>query len=273
MCSTGCAVHRRLLDNVTQNLITLIGVNVARAEALTPRPVVCDVNWSIAQQDFWVVAAPPGAGKSDVLATAAGLQKPLTGTHILFGQDVRQLDEQELVAHRLKVGMVFGNGGRLFPQLTIAENLALPICYHKECSAEAAAPEVNKALELCGLADIATRKSAEVTRNLHPRIGLARALALNPEVLMIDNPLLGLDPRQTRWWIDFLCQLVKGHPLLGRPLTVVVGADDLRPWGEVGQQFALIKDKQWMLLGGREELKESAEPLVREMLVREFEEL
>src|ERR1043166_7930179 len=164
-------------------LIELVAVNVARTDATVPQAVVQDVNWTLNAGDFWVIAGPPGSGKSDLLSTAAGLQKPLAGNHLLFGQDIRQMDEQELVAQRLKVGVVFGNGGRLFPQLTIAENLALPICYHKECAAEQAAPEVNKALELCGLAHIATRRSGEVTRNLHPRIGLARALALNPEYL------------------------------------------------------------------------------------------
>jgi ABC-type transporter Mla maintaining outer membrane lipid asymmetry ATPase subunit MlaF len=254
-------------------LIELLDVNVPRTDALTSHPIVRDVNWTIRDGEFWVIGGLPGSGKSDLLATAAGLQRPLSGSHLLFGHDVRSLDEHELVFQRLRVGVVFGNGGRLFPQLTIAENLALPICYHKECTAEQAAPEVNKALDVCGLASLATRRSADVTRNLHARIGLARALALNPEVLMVDNPLYGLDPRQARWWLDFLCLLVKGHPKLTHPITVVVAADDLRPWEEVGRQFAVIKDKQWLSIGSREQLQASADPLVREMRLGAFDEV
>jgi ABC-type transporter Mla maintaining outer membrane lipid asymmetry ATPase subunit MlaF len=260
------------VPNSATNLIQLFDIKVARAEALTPHPIIRDVTWSIAEHDLWVVGGLPGTGKSDLLATAAALQKPLMGTHLLFGKDVRDMDEHELLSQRLRIGIVFGNGGRLFPQLTIAENLALPICYHRDCSAEEAAPEVNKALQICDLMHIATRRSGEVTRNLHQRIGLARALALQPEILMIDNPLLGVDPRQARWWIDFLCNLHKGHRLIGRPLTIVIATDDLRPWTEVGHQFALIKDKEWHVIGAREALRQSSDPLVREMLATSFEE-
>jgi ABC-type transporter Mla maintaining outer membrane lipid asymmetry ATPase subunit MlaF len=258
------------VDNSPPTLIQLVDANIARAEALTPHPIIRDVTWSIRQGDLWVVGGPPGTGKSDLLTTAAGLQKPLSGYHRLFGEDVFDMDEQELVTKRLRIGMVFGNGGRLFSQLTIAENLALPVCYHRDCTAEEAGAEVNKALAICELAHIATRRSGDVTRNLHQRIGLARALALEPEVLMIDNPLLSVDPRQARWWIDFLCLLHNGHPLVGHPLTIAVATDDFRPWTDVGHQFALIKDKTWQQIGTREALKGSNELLVKEMLASSF---
>ena len=82
--------------------------------------------WTVAAGDYWVVGGLPGTGKSDLLATAAGLQRPLRGTHLLFGEDLARLDEPALIQKRLRVGLVFENGGRLFNRLTVAENLALP---------------------------------------------------------------------------------------------------------------------------------------------------
>lgn len=252
-----------------QSQIELRDAEVARAEIAAPVPVLEHVNWVVSAGDFWAVGAPPGAGKTDLLSTAAGLQKPIKGVHRLFGVDTAELYEQELVEKRLRVGMVF-TSGRLFPQLTVGENLALPICYHSNWHVERAQDEVKSALALTGLERVADLRPTQVTRNLHQRIGLARALALQPEVLLVDNPLVGIDPRQSRWWIDFLCQLAQGHPKIGRKLTVVVAADDFRPWLEVARQFAVIREKKLEIVGGRAEVRQSEEPIVRELLTHGF---
>ena len=249
--------------------IELREVDVARAEIVVPVPVVENVNWTVCAGDFWAVGAAPGAGKTDLLNTAAGLQKPIKGVHKLFGIDTRQLHEQEFVEKRLRVGMVFTNG-RLFPQLTIAENLALPICYHSNWHEERAHDEVKSALAMTGLEKVANLRPNEVTRNLHQKIGLARALALQPEVLLVDNPLAGIDPRQSRWWLDFLCRLTQGHPSIGRKLTIVVTADDFRPWLEVARQFAVIREKRLEIIGSTAQVRESEESAVRELLTHGF---
>ena len=257
------------MEEEAQAQIELKNAYVAKAEIVLPVPVLEAVDWVISSGDFWALGAAPGAGKTDLLSTAAGLQKLIKGVHRLFGVDTAELYEQELVEKRLRVGMVFTNG-RLFPQLTVAENLALPICYHSNWHVERAQDEVKSALALTGLERVADLRPAEVTRNLHQRIGLARALALNPEVLLVDNPLAGIDPRQSRWWIDFLCQLAQGHPKIGRKLTIVVAADDFRPWLEVARQFAVIREKRLEVVGGRTEVRESEEPIVRELLTHGF---
>jgi glycine betaine/proline transport system ATP-binding protein len=246
-------------------LIELIDVNVAPAEAIHPQPIVQHVDWSILPHDFWVIGGLPGTGKTDLLATAAGLQKPLSGTHLLFGRDTNHLAEEELLREKLKIGFVFGTG-RLFPTTTVAENVALPICYHQNCSFEQAEPQVMTALKLTGLEQFARSRPRDVTRNLHQRIGLARALALAPEVLMIDNPLLGVDPRLGRWWIDFLCQLFHGTPEGARRMTLVVATDDFRPWKEVGRKFALIHKKKWTPIGTREQLGQYSDPILQELM-------
>lgn len=244
--------------------IELHQADIPRAEALRPEAIVGEVNWRILTGDFWVIGGLPGSGKTDLLATAAALQKPLAGTHCLFGRDVQTMDEHELLQEKRRVGFVFGNG-RLFTQSTIAENVALPICYHENCSYADAEPRVQEVLKLTGLDTIAEHRPREVTRNMHQRIGLARALALQPEVLLLDNPLLGVDPRLGRWWIDFLCSLATSG-LHGRKLTLVVGTDDFRPWTDVGRSFGYIHERRWTPIGGREDLKTLKEPVLRELM-------
>jgi len=87
---------------------------------------------------------------------------------------------------------------------------------------------------------------------------------LEPEVLLIDNPLGGVDPRQSRWWLDFVCELKK-------TMTIVVTTDDFRAWTEVGMQFALLKDRQFEVIGGRQEVRQSQDALVLELLTPAFE--
>ncbi len=229
------------------------------------------VNWRVSLDDYWVVGARPGSGKSSLLAVAAGLQRPARGTHRLFGQETAALHEHELARERLRVGLVFEMGGRLFSHLTVAENIALPLRYHRDWPEEEVQARVAAVLELAGIAHLAAHTPARVVRALQPRVGLARALALNPEALLLDNPLAGLDPRHARWWLDFLAALAAGHEFFERRrMTLVVAGDDLRPWMEQGRQFALVKDRRWLPLGGREAAAACMEPLLRELLAAEF---
>jgi D-methionine transport system ATP-binding protein len=252
--------------------IELIDADIPRVRATAPIPLLRDVTWRINRGEFWALGGTPGAGKTDLLSTAAALQRPLKGYHLLFGRDIGQMDEQELVVMHRQVGMVF-DSGRLFTHLTITENLALPLAYHADLSKKEIAERVERVLEATGLQGVGQYQPREITRHLHQRVGLARALALEPEVLVIDSPLLGVDPRLGRWWLDFLCALHKGHPLLGkRPLTIVVSTDDFLPWNDVAARFAIIKESGVAIIGGREDLRQNQETAVRELLTPAFQD-
>ena len=244
-------------------IIQLIDADIASAHAASSTPLVKSVDWKVAGTEFWVVGAPPGTGKTDLLCTAAGLQHPVKGQHLLFGRNTAELSEEELVQMRLRVAMIFTTG-RLFNGMTVEQNIALPLAYHHALRDDEIAETVSNALEKTGLGAWAKRRPDQITRNLHQRIGLARALALRPEVLLIDNPLAGVDPRQGRWWLDFLCELKE-------TMTIVVATDDLRPWTEVGTHFALLKDHRLEVIGGRKEIRQSEDALVRELLTPAFE--
>jgi ABC-type transporter Mla maintaining outer membrane lipid asymmetry ATPase subunit MlaF len=82
-------------------------------------------------------------------------------------------------------------------------------------------------------------------------------------VLLIDNPLATIEPRQARWWLDFLCEANKS-------MTLVVAVDDLRAWTDVGKRFAVLREKRLDVIGSREDVKKSSDPLVRELMTHAF---
>jgi ABC-type transporter Mla maintaining outer membrane lipid asymmetry ATPase subunit MlaF len=250
-------------------VIEMCGVNVAamRDASFT---VVEDVNWSVAAGEFWVVAGQEHSGKSDLLMLAAGLMSPAAGSYKLFGNDTKDFGEAEL-AERLRVGFVF-QGGQLFNQLTIAENIALPLQYQKNFTAAAAAGEAQALLGLMELAPLADVTPANVAANWRQRAALARALILKPEILLLDNPLAGLGARHLQWWLRFLDRLSRGHEQFGgKPMTICVTADDLRHWQNPHRKFALLRDKKFIPLGAWSDLETAGDPVVKELLAVQLE--
>jgi ABC-type transporter Mla maintaining outer membrane lipid asymmetry ATPase subunit MlaF len=232
--------------------------------------VVEDVNWSVAAGEFWVIAGQEHSGKSDLLMLAAGLMSPASGSYKLFGNDPKNFGEAEL-AERLRVGFIF-QGGQLFNQLTIAENIALPLRYQKNFTAAEAARETRALLELLELAPLADVTPANMAANWRQRAALARALILQPEILLLDNPLAGLGARHLQWWQRFLDQLARGHEASGdRPMTIIATADDLRPWQNPRRKFALLADKKLILLGTWRDLETANNPIVKELLAAQLE--
>jgi len=252
-------------------VLELIQADIPRLRATAPGAVARSVNWAVRPGEFWVVGALPGTGKTDLLSTAAGLQRPLAGTLRFFGLDTADMTEYELVASRLRVGMIFDTG-RLFSHLTVAQNLALPLAYHSVANETELAERVDFILRITSLEPWSSRKPREISRNLHQRIGLARALALSPEALIIDNPLLNTDPREGRWWLDFLRRLNSPDNDFHRSHAIAVATDDFRPWLGLATHFAVLRDKHFEILGGPETLQHSADPLVRELMTSAYGE-
>jgi phospholipid/cholesterol/gamma-HCH transport system ATP-binding protein len=251
---------------VAAPLLELVQADIASAQE-PDVALVEGVNWQLRPGEYWAVGGWHWAGKSDWLTTVAGLQHPMAGRHLLFGEDITVMTQEELVAARLRIGVVFEHGGRLFTQMTVQENIALPLRYHRNCPPEETGETVEAAMRLAGVSEVAGQLAGQLNRGWRQRVALARALVLRPEVLLLDNPLAGLDPRQARWWFDTLAALNAGHAWLGgRPLAVVATTDDLRPWRDQARQFALLQGRRWLPLGGREELSASSETVVREFL-------
>jgi ABC-type transporter Mla maintaining outer membrane lipid asymmetry ATPase subunit MlaF len=229
------------------------------------------INWSVAAGEFWVIGAPQHSGKSDFLMTTAGLMPPAAGRYKFYGNETQIFDESRL-ADRLRMGFVFENAD-LFHYLTVAENIALPLRYHKNLTSEEAGKAIDELLELTGLKSIADVSPANLPRSWHKRAGLARALTLQPDILLADNPLGALDARHSFWSLRFLDSLARGHQWLGgKPLTIVATTDDFRPWRGNGRRFGLLKDKSFVPLGSWNDVISSNDPLVKELLAAPIEE-
>lgn len=229
--------------------------------------VIQDINWSVHAGQYWVIGGVPASGKSDLMVTGAGLMRPTAGSVRFFGQELVHVSEEERLRTQMRLGIVFGNGGRFFNRLTVGENLALPLCYHHNCDSNASEERVLAMLKRLELTDWASRTPSPAQRTVRQRVALGRALILSPELLFFDNPLMGLDPRESRWWLEFLESLRRDDSATGRgPLTLVVGTDDLQPWCDRATHFAVIADGRFIKVGGRAELANASIPALRELL-------
>ncbi len=251
-------------DNSLVPALAMRGVAVASVR--DPQTVVCEgVDWTVLPGEFWAVAGMHGSGKSDLLALAAGLTAPAAGSYRLFGREM-PLTREDSLPERLRVGLVFDGGG-LLQHLSVRENVALPLLYHLALPEEETARRVTELLERTGLTAVADVTPGNLSRSRQKLAGLARALVLAPEVLLLDNPLGGLDLRQAAWWLGFLEKLAAAPRLpSGAGMTLVVTTEDLRPWRCRAGQFALLRDRRLIPLGGGGRLADHPEPLVKEFL-------
>ena len=197
-----------------------------------------------------------------------GLMPPTAGQYQLFGEPMPIFEESRL-KERLRLGLVF-DGGQLFNHLTVSENVALPLRYHQNLAKGEVEPRVHAILEAFELGPWADSTPGAIGRNWQKRVGLARALALKPEVLLLDSPLTGLDLRHVTWWLGMLEQLSRGHPLFeGQSLTLILSAADLRPWKGKARQFAVLQNKRFVALGDWQKLETAGRELVQELLTTE----
>lgn len=242
---------------------------VACAARSDPRATVAEnIDWTVTAGEFWVVAGPQRSGKSDFLMLTGGLLPPARGTYRFLGEAM-PIFEDERLAHRLRLGFVF-DGGQLFNHMTVAENVALPLRYHQNLTRAEAEPRVQEMLELTELAPLAHNTPPAIARNWQKRAGLARALMLRPEVLLLDNPLTGLDARHAHWWLTFLDRLARGQsPLAEKAMTIIATADDLSraaDWRGHAQRVACLVGNRLVVVGDWPELDRCRETAVREWL-------
>jgi phospholipid/cholesterol/gamma-HCH transport system ATP-binding protein len=229
-------------------VLEMIGVTVPSLHTAA-QVIVENVDWSVAPGDFWAIGGLQNSGKSDFLAVAAGVLPPTRGTLKVFGNELRAGFEAERMAIRRRIGVVF-HGGHLLQHLSVADNITLPIRYHRNCRTRDCAERLQMLLDLTELQASAEAHPGQLPLGRRQRAGLARALALQPELLLLDNPLSGLDPQNAAWFLDLLEHLASGHPVLDdQPLTLVVTTDDFRPWHGRARQFAALRRRCLVRLG------------------------
>src|SRR6266849_2590987 len=160
------------------------------------RAVINDISFNVHWGETFVIMGGSGCGKSTLLRHMIGSMKPTSGSVKIFGEEVTTMNEREIGRVRRRFGMLFQSGA-LLASLTVGENVALPLFQHTDKSPDEIEQVVKQKLEMVGLTGFEDLKPAEISGGMKKRVGLARALALDPELLFSDEPTSGLDPVMT----------------------------------------------------------------------------
>lgn len=155
--------------------------------------VLQDVSLYINSGEIFVILGGSGCGKSTLMKHIIGLYEPYAGRIIVNGVDITTAGEAELERVKMDFGVLFQSGA-LFGSMTLAENIALPLCEYTELSSEEVDLIVRMKLEMVGLAGYENHLPSEISGGMKKRAGLARAMALDPSILFFDEPSAGLDP-------------------------------------------------------------------------------
>lgn len=224
-----------------------------------------DLNFSIGRGEVFIVMGGSGCGKSTLLKHLIGLQQPAAGAVFYDRRNFWQADAGQRVELMRRIGVLYQSGA-LFSSLTLAENIALPLGEFTELSKAEIADMVSYKLALVGLAGFEDYYPAEISGGMQKRAGLARAMALDPEILFFDEPSAGLDPVSARLLDDLIISL---RDTLGT--TIVVVTHELASIFAIGTDSVFLDpDSKTMLATGnpRHMLAESDDPRIIQFLTR-----
>jgi phospholipid/cholesterol/gamma-HCH transport system ATP-binding protein len=203
------------------------------------------------------VVGGSGAGKSVLLRTIVGLMRPASGSIEIFGEDVRAIDEDRLRGVEARWGVLFQDGA-LFSSLTVAENIGVPLREQLDLEPRLIAEIARIKLSLVGLAaETAARYPSELSGGMRKRAALARALALDPELLFLDEPTAGLDPIAAGAFDALIRDLRNG---LG--LSVFMVTHDLDSLAAICDRIAVLVDKR-LIIGTISELLQNPHPWIQ----------
>lgn len=223
--------------------------------------VLRDFDFKIPRGKITVIIGRSGEGKSVLLKHFMGLIRPDSGDVIVDGQNISGLHEFDLFSLRRKFGMLFQNAA-LFDSMTVFENIAFPLIEHSQKSEKQIADRVYELVDVVGLKENALKKfPSELSGGMRKRVGLARAIALNPEILLYDEPTTGLDPIMTDV-VDHL--ILKTQRRLG--ITSVVISHDIKATFEIADKIAMLHEGKVLLEGTPEEFKNTSNKVVKNFL-------
>lgn len=219
--------------------------------------VLDNIDLDVYKGETLAVLGPSGTGKSTVLRSMIGLLEPNGGQIFIQGEDVSGLDEDGWNRLRMKMGMVFQYSA-LFDFLTVGENVAFGLRQHTDKSNEEIQDIVTQMLDLVGLPGTQDLYPAELSGGMKKRVGLARAIAVNPEIVLYDEPTAGLDPIMSR----NISRLIKKTQEQLHVTSVLV-THDMQSAFYAADRVAMLYEGHIVAIGTAEKMKNSTNPIVK----------
>jgi phospholipid/cholesterol/gamma-HCH transport system ATP-binding protein len=212
-----------------------------------------------------VIIGRSGGGKSVLLKHIIGLLRPERGQILIDGTDITKLNDRALNEIRKKFGMLFQDAA-LFDSMTVGENVAFPLREHTTMKEKELRETVADRLRSVGLTGVEEKMPSELSGGMRKRVGLARAIAMRPQIVLFDEPTTGLDPVMTEAINRLIIDTQKNLNL-----TCVVISHDIRSIFEIGHRIAMLYEGKIIENGAPEELKASRNPVIIQFLAGSIE--
>jgi phospholipid/cholesterol/gamma-HCH transport system ATP-binding protein len=222
--------------------------------------VLDGISFNILKGTVTSIIGRSGGGKSVLLKHLIGLERPDTGAIAVDGENLVDMSSPNLNRMRRRFGVLFQEGA-LFDSLTIGENVAFPIREHTSLSEEEIEEIVATKLAAVGLSDHSGKLPAQISGGMRKRVGLARALALDPEIVFFDEPTSGLDPVLKA---AIYALIVRTHR--ERAITYVVVSHDIEGVFDISDEVMMLWDGQIVAQGTAEEMRSNSDPVVRQFI-------
>jgi phospholipid/cholesterol/gamma-HCH transport system ATP-binding protein len=226
------------------------------------REVLHGIDFEVCHGETVVILGGSGSGKSTLLRTLVGLEKPASGEVLVKGIDLARATSRELDAIRKKIGLSF-QGGALLGSLTVGENIALPLLEHSDLAPSTIEVMVRIKLEQVGLSGFESFSPSQLSGGMKKRAAIARALAMEPEILFFDEPSAGLDPIMAAGIDDLILNLKKAYAM-----SIIVVTHELASAFLIADRIVLIDHGNILAMGPAKEIQQSAQPRVRQFLDR-----
>jgi phospholipid/cholesterol/gamma-HCH transport system ATP-binding protein len=225
-----------------------------------PQKILDGVSLKIETGESVTIIGRSGGGKSVLLKHIVGLLCPDSGSVLIDGENIEGMNERQLLQVRSKFGMLFQSAA-LFDSMTVAENVGFAFRRNKGMSDSEIRTKVAEALEVVELAGIENKKPSELSGGMRKRVGLARAIVYQPQIVLYDEPTTGLDPVVSDS-IDKLIMRVRDR----FKVTSVVVTHDMRSARRVGQRILMLHNKKIYASGTPDEIFNSRDPIVRQFI-------
>lgn len=222
--------------------------------------VLEDLNLSVKRGEIKVIIGRSGCGKTVLLKLIAGILKPDRGRIIINGIDINNLQDLESDKKRIKMGMVF-QGNALFDSLTVGENVGFWLRENMHLNEEIISEKIEKALDLVQLLGIQDLMPSQLSGGMKKRVALARAICLDPEIILYDEPTTGIDPI-TQDCINSLILDLKDK----LNVTSIVVTHDINSCFRVADSISMLYQGKIITEGTKEDLKNTDHPIVRQFI-------